>query len=118
MSAKPLTTRVDHPLGTTLRMFGITSEDIDRALAYARDTGQKVGEALVAMDLVTEKELEVALAMQRSDRTNGTRSRKVIGDVLRVTDYAIERTRRATKAALRVQKITGEFPVVTDKEDG
>lgn len=100
------------PLGETLRVFGVTQEELERALARARETGDRIGEVLVELGSVTEEELEVALAMQRSERRNGSRDRHAVRDVLRAMDYAICRAQRATRSAIRVQRITGRFKIV------
>ena len=52
-------------IGQILMSIGrISEEDVARALEYQRDNGGYFGEALVACDLVSEKELEWGLASQ------------------------------------------------------
>ena len=43
----------------------VSEEDLRRGLDYQRETGAKLGEALVALDLVSEEQLADALSAQR-----------------------------------------------------
>jgi type II secretory ATPase GspE/PulE/Tfp pilus assembly ATPase PilB-like protein len=74
------------PVGQLLQNLGrITAEDLDAALAYKRQRGVKLGQALVELKLVTEEELASALRKQGKihciNLTAGIVDREVAGEL-------------------------------------
>jgi len=96
-------------IGHILKRFGVTPEDIVRALEHMGEASdRKLGETLVELGVIKPEELEVALARQRLTRhTNGKKRKGTHSDISKILDFAVERVR--SSASENIQNITGQF---------
>lgn len=108
---EPLDPREDPTsLGHILKPFGVTPDDVARAMDYIGSfqngaSPPKIGEALVHLEVITEEELEIALARQRLTRNNDGKKRKgTHEDISKILDFATKSVKDAP-----IGNITGKF---------
>ncbi len=91
-------------LGEILVLAGrLTSEQLGKALAEHKRTGEKIGQTLVRLGMATQQEVDTALEIQKNqDKGPGAPTRLRLGELLIAAKYI---TREQLEDALRRQKI-------------
>lgn len=95
-------------IGNVLKPFGVTRNDIVRALEYMAASEVKLGVALVELGVITKVELDAGLSFQKIARNNNGR-KGAAAEVAKVLEFATDRTRRAIESNLTVSRISAQF---------